>query len=46
MTCYWRRWCPDGCGKKAYCVKVGKDRGMYKCSVCEKLFTKEQIEEA
>jgi len=43
----WRKWCPNGCGKKAYFIRgdKGGDKPYY-CEVCKKRFTKEQMKDA
>jgi transposase-like protein len=47
MTVTWKKWCPKGCGKRVIYVggEGGKRTGksLYKCEICNKIFTKEEL---
>lgn len=43
MTCNWKHWCLNGCGKKAVYYRKNMKDYYYQCQVCGAKFTKEQI---
>lgn len=40
------KWCPYGCGKKVHYQRdyTQSTGGIYKCEICDKVFTKYEIE--